>query len=215
MSEPGSGSCGLSGVLSAQQTSAPAVYSGQHSDFHGPAFAPSQGVLIALVVLFAAHLIKCSCPAGTAGLMCLSCTKFRSPLITRISGTASAVNPHHVGPPHALTGVSISGEILPASTVVIAMGAWSGKAQQWLKHNTPAFSGQKAHSIIVRTTDPVTAHCLFLNHKTKSGAVLLCICEPCMQNRRQTMMPFAKVQLCSHNGLHAKQSTDAAYHLRK
>ena len=62
---------------------------------------------------------------------------------------------------------------MPASTVVIAMGAWSGKAQQWLKNNTPAFSGQKAHSIIVKTTDPVTAHCLFLNHKTKSGASLL------------------------------------------
>ena len=110
--------------------------------------------------------------------------------------------------------MSISGDVLPASTVVIAMGAWSGKAQQWLKNNTPAFSGQKAHSIIVRTTDPVTAHCLFLNHKTKSGTALLCCCEPCMQNRRQTIMPFAEVQLRSR-GLYAQQWTDAAYHLRK
>ena len=65
-----------------------------------------------------------------------------------------------------------SGEILPASTVVIAMGAWSGQAQRWLGKSVPAFSGQKAHSIVVRTTEPVTAHCLFLNHRNKSGAVV-------------------------------------------
>lgn len=56
-------------------------------------------------------------------------------------------------------GVEVDGEVLPADVVVIAMGPWSKKAAEWLP--LPPVSGQKAHSVIVQPSSPVTSHCLF------------------------------------------------------
>ena len=87
----------------------------------------------------------------------------------------------------------MDGELLPANKLVIAMGAWSGQARAWLNNNTPHFSGQKAHSIVVKTPSPVTAHCLFLNHRQKSapcsaGCVWDC-CTPLRSCRTLVAVP--------------------------
>ena len=80
----------------------------------------------------------------------------------------------------------VDGEEVPASAVVIAMGAWSGQARGWFRNNSPDFSGQKAHSIVVRTPSPVTAHCLFLNHRQKSARL-----------PRRRVVPAAAACACS------------------
>ncbi|KAK9863165.1 hypothetical protein WJX84_002101 [Apatococcus fuscideae] len=56
-------------------------------------------------------------------------------------------------------GVEVDGEVLPADVVVIAMGPWSKQAAAWLP--LPAVGGQKAHSVIIQPSSPVTPHCLF------------------------------------------------------
>ena len=65
-------------------------------------------------------------------------------------------------------GVTVNGETIPADKVLIAMGPWSGEAAKWLP-NVPTISGQKAHSILVRPTQPIGAECLFTQYQNSSG----------------------------------------------
>ncbi|KAK9904744.1 hypothetical protein WJX75_001711 [Coccomyxa subellipsoidea] len=65
-------------------------------------------------------------------------------------------------------GVRVDGKTLPAKSVVIAMGPWSGDATRWIP-GLPRIGGQKAHSILVRPSRPVGADCLFAQVVTSSG----------------------------------------------
>lgn len=66
-----------------------------------------------------------------------------------------------------VTGVKVDGEVIPADAVVIAMGPWSSKAAEWFK--IPKIETQRAHSILLRTEKPVSAHAMFLEHNLKGG----------------------------------------------
>lgn len=68
----------------------------------------------------------------------------------------------------AAAGVRVDGKTLPAKSVVIAMGPWSGDATRWIP-GVPRIGGQKAHSILVRPSRPVGADCLFAQVVTSSG----------------------------------------------
>ncbi|KAG9287063.1 hypothetical protein G9A89_023028 [Geosiphon pyriformis] len=70
-------------------------------------------------------------------------------------------------------GVYLSnGEILRVDTVIIAMGPWSGKALNWLikksgrSYYLPDITGQRAHSIILRPSAPLSAHVCFVSLNT-------------------------------------------------
>ena len=74
----------------------------------------------------------------------------------------------------------MDGETIPADKVIIAMGPWSGEAAKWVP-SAPMISGQKAHSILVRPTEPVGPDCLFTQFQNSSGMLraacaMLAIC---------------------------------------
>ena len=64
-------------------------------------------------------------------------------------------------------GVRVDGQLLPAETVVIAMGPWSGQAAAWLP--LPPVWGLKGHSITLQPTTPVPAQALFVDYVTATG----------------------------------------------
>ena len=66
-----------------------------------------------------------------------------------------------------VTGVKLDGEVMSADVVVITMGPWSGQAEKWL--SVPKIRGHRAHSILVKPSEPVGAQALFLDHINKSG----------------------------------------------
>ena len=81
--------------------------------------------------------------------------------------------------PH-VAGVNVDGKTIPADKVIIAMGPWSGEAAKWVP-SAPMISGQKAHSILVRPTEPVGPDCLFTQFQNSSGMLraacaMLAIC---------------------------------------
>lgn len=57
-----------------------------------------------------------------------------------------------------------SGEQLVADVVVIAMGAWSGVAKQWLSTMPAVIYGQKAHSITVVPQEPLSPEAVFISY---------------------------------------------------
>lgn len=68
-----------------------------------------------------------------------------------------------------VTGVLVDGEIVPADSVVVAMGPWSSQLK--LIGQLTSISGLKAHSIILKPKDPevITADMLFTHYVTKEG----------------------------------------------
>src|SRR3954463_6966766 len=58
-------------------------------------------------------------------------------------------------------GVRVDGQLLPAETVVIAMGPWSAQAAAWLP--LPPVWGLKGHSITLQPTTPIPTQALFVD----------------------------------------------------
>ena len=65
------------------------------------------------------------------------------------------------------TRFQVSGQILEADVVVIAMGPWSGQASDWLK--VPRIVGNRAHSILIVPKEPMSPHALFTDVTSKNG----------------------------------------------
>jgi len=65
----------------------------------------------------------------------------------------------------------VDGQLIPADTVVVAMGPWSGQAADW-GLPVPRVSGQKATSILLRPAADISADMLFLEYRSQSGEVL-------------------------------------------
>ena len=65
------------------------------------------------------------------------------------------------------TGVIVDGKEVDADVVVIALGPWSKNACKWLP--LPSISAKKVHSIVLKPTEPLTAHALFMNIRTSNG----------------------------------------------
>jgi len=65
--------------------------------------------------------------------------------------------------------------LMPADVVVVALGPWSKQLLHWLPEpNTKyermlAISSIKAHSIVMKPVQPVTAHALFLSYTDETG----------------------------------------------
>ena len=70
--------------------------------------------------------------------------------------------------PGMSTGVVVDGDTVPADSVVLAMGPWTGLARKWLPAVPPIF-GQIGHSVVIKAKAPLSAHCLFVNHLSRSG----------------------------------------------
>src|SRR5262249_33875931 len=66
-----------------------------------------------------------------------------------------------------IRGVRVNGQLLPAETVVIAMGPWSAQAAAWLP--LPPVWGLKGHSITLQPTAPIPAQALFVDYVTATG----------------------------------------------
>ena len=78
------------------------------------------------------------------------------------------------------TGVKVklaSGEeeTIPADVVVIAAGPWTGKVAIDLLGNQIGrrlgVTGHRAHSVVLKTKEQLTPHCLFTNMTMKDGSV--------------------------------------------
>ncbi|KAK9811445.1 hypothetical protein WJX72_004001 [[Myrmecia] bisecta] len=67
-------------------------------------------------------------------------------------------------------GVRVDGDVIPADVVVVAMGPWSSQAARWFSRPVPV-TGQRYHSIVLKPSLPISAHCLFLSYRSKSGQV--------------------------------------------
>jgi glycine/D-amino acid oxidase-like deaminating enzyme len=68
-----------------------------------------------------------------------------------------------------ITGVVVDGEVVAGDAVVIAMGPWSVLAAQWLP--LPMIYGLKGHSLIFRSSRPVSPHALFVECEAEDGSV--------------------------------------------
>lgn len=71
---------------------------------------------------------------------------------------------------YKVSGVRLStDEVVPVDTIIIAMGPWSGEALSWLvkksgrAYQLPDVSGQRAHSIVIRPSVPISAHVCFVS----------------------------------------------------
>jgi glycine/D-amino acid oxidase-like deaminating enzyme len=93
-----------------------------------------------------------------------------------------------------VTHVIVDGEKVETDAAVIAMGPWSGKMS--VVSELCAITGLKAHSIVLKPPEPdkISATCLFLSYRTKSGQML----EPEVYPR-----PTGEVYVCgvSEEGL--------------
>ena len=67
-----------------------------------------------------------------------------------------------------VTGVKTSNGQIAADVVLIAMGPWSGEAMKWF--NLPPTTGHRAHSVIVRPNQNISAHACFVEYTGKSGS---------------------------------------------
>lgn len=64
--------------------------------------------------------------------------------------------------------MQVDGGEVAADVAVIAMGPWTKLAADW-RLGIPRIGAQKAHSVVIRPSAPVTADCLFLAHSNKQG----------------------------------------------
>ncbi|CAB4436485.1 putative oxidoreductase C1F5.03c-like protein [Rhizophagus irregularis] len=71
---------------------------------------------------------------------------------------------------YKVSGVRLStDETISVDTIIIAMGPWSGEALSWLvkksgrAYQLPDVSGQRAHSIVIRPSVPISAHVCFVS----------------------------------------------------
>jgi glycine/D-amino acid oxidase-like deaminating enzyme len=66
-------------------------------------------------------------------------------------------------------------ERVEADTVILAAGPWTGGLATTLLGNKIggklAVSGSRAHSIVLKTKEPLTAHCLFTSMNMADGSV--------------------------------------------
>eukprot|EP00884_Botryococcus_braunii_P008041 jgi/Botrbrau1/17238/Bobra.0015s0001.1 len=68
-------------------------------------------------------------------------------------------------------GVVLNGdeeEVLPARSVVLAMGPWTDKARAWLK-GLPALSRHKYYSVVLQPSTPVPGDCPFTTFVSSAG----------------------------------------------
>ena len=49
------------------------------------------------------------------------------------------------------------------------MGPWTNRAQDWLPHSLPNIKTIRVHSIVMKPSEPASAHALFIRYKRLSG----------------------------------------------
>lgn len=49
------------------------------------------------------------------------------------------------------------------------MGPWTNVANQWFGHKLPTIGACRAHHIVITPSEPVSAHALFVNYRSKDG----------------------------------------------
>lgn len=60
----------------------------------------------------------------------------------------------------------VDGEELPVDVVVLALGPWTNQAAQWLP-GVPRIRGRLGHSVVIKPSSELSAHCLYLTHGRK------------------------------------------------
>lgn len=69
-----------------------------------------------------------------------------------------------------LAGVEVGNtEVIPARACVLALGPWTTVARGWLPQLPTVTSALKAHSILMKPTDPCPPNCLFLSFRSRKG----------------------------------------------
>lgn len=95
-----------------------------------------------------------------------------------VLGTAKALALNSEGAPQTLM-VSMkedgSQRIIDVDTVILTAGPWLGRVAEALLPSSAArgvaVDGQMAHTLLLRTKEPTTPHCLFVDLTLKDGAV--------------------------------------------
>jgi glycine/D-amino acid oxidase-like deaminating enzyme len=101
--------------------------------------------------------------AFTRGLMDAASERGARLQIGSVTGLTRSADERRV------TGVLAGGEVIEGDAVVIAMGPWSVLAAEWLP--MPMIYGLKGHSLVFRTSRPVSPHALFVECEAADGAV--------------------------------------------
>ena len=55
---------------------------------------------------------------------------------------------------------------LPADVVVLAMGPWTNVAASWLP-GVPKIRGRLGHSVVIKPSLELSAHCFYLTHSSE------------------------------------------------
>ena len=103
-------------------------------------------------------------------------TQSTSSVISKtLGGTSQAKNVATQSPKSVRFKTETGEETIDADMVVLAAGPWTGSLATKLLGNKIggklAVSGSRAHSIVLKTKEPLTAHCLFTSMNMADGSV--------------------------------------------
>lgn len=103
-------------------------------------------------------------------------TSSTSSVISKTLGGSSQANEVTKQSPKSVKVKTEGGEeVIEADTVILAAGPWTGSLATKLLGSKIggklAVSGSRAHSIVLKTKEPLTAHCLFTSMNMADGSV--------------------------------------------
>jgi glycine/D-amino acid oxidase-like deaminating enzyme len=107
--------------------------------------------------------------------MDLSTARTSSVISKTLGGSSQAKDVAIQSPKSVKIKTATGEESLEADTVILAAGPWTGNLATKLLGNKIggklAVSGSRAHSIVLKTKEPLSAHCLFTSMNMADGSV--------------------------------------------
>lgn len=100
----------------------------------------------------------------------------REPGCSLVLGTAKALAQEEGKPTSIMVSLKDGGEkIVDCDTVVLTAGPWLGRLAEAMLPSSAArgiaVEGQMAHTLLLRTKEPTTPHCLFVDLTLSDGAM--------------------------------------------
>ena len=112
---------------------------------------------------------------GHAVGMDLSTASTSSVISKTLGGSSQAKEVAIQSPQSVKVKTSTGEETIDADTVILAAGPWTGSLATKMLGNKIggklAVTGSRAHSIVLKTKEPLTAHCLFTSMNMADGSV--------------------------------------------
>jgi len=103
-------------------------------------------------------------------------TASTSSVISKTLGGSSQAKEVAIKSPKSVKVRTATGEeTIDADTVILAAGPWTGSLATKMLGNKIgaklAVTGSRAHSIVLKTKEPLTAHCMFTSMNMADGSV--------------------------------------------